>query len=235
MNSNKHKARVAGLLYLLTSIPGFFSLMYIPSHFIVQGDAAATAHKIAASEFLFRLGMVSELVGFTGFIFVVRALYRLFEAVHKPLASLMVTLMLVSIPISLLNVGNELAALTLVRGASFLSVFNRQQLDAAAMFFLNLHDSCNDIAGIFWGLWLFPFGILIYRSRFLPRILGALLIPAGLAYVASSVTSLLLPYYEHKVWQVAQFFTAWELVVMLWLLIMGAKDEPLPNRTPVEA
>src|SRR5215469_5478520 len=116
MNSTKKAARVAGLLYFLASVLGVFSLLYIPSHFIVSGDPSATANKVAASEFVFRLGIVSEMTGFIGFIFVVRALYRLLSGVNKGQASLMVTLMLVSIPISLLNVLNEIAALTLIRG-----------------------------------------------------------------------------------------------------------------------
>src|SRR5262249_42579868 len=107
MNSTKQAARFAGLLYVLASIPGVVSLLYIPSHFIVSGDAAATANKIAASPSVFLFGIVCEVSGFTGFIFVVRALYRLLSGVDKAQASLMLTLMLVSIPISLLNVLNE--------------------------------------------------------------------------------------------------------------------------------
>src|SRR5215467_11399781 len=116
MNSAKRAARIAGLLYVLASIPGVFCLIYIPSHFIVSGDPTATAAKITASPSLFRLGILSELVGFTGFIFVVRALHRLLVAVNKSHASLMAILMLVSIPISLINVLNEFAALALVSG-----------------------------------------------------------------------------------------------------------------------
>jgi hypothetical protein len=118
----------------------------------------ATANKIVSSEFLFRLGIVSELVGFTGFIFVVRALYRLLSGVNKTQASLMVTLMLVSIPLSLLNVLNEFAALILVRGGGFLSTFDKLQLDSMAMLFLRLHGYGISVPEIFWGLWLIPFG-----------------------------------------------------------------------------
>ncbi len=130
MNSTKKTARLAGLLYVLVSIPGAFSLLYFPSHFVVSGDATATANKIVASEFVFRICIVAELTGFIGFIFVVRALYRLLCGVNKTHASLMLTLMLVSIPISLLNVLNEIAALTLIRGADFLSVLDKPQRDA---------------------------------------------------------------------------------------------------------
>lgn len=225
MNSTKKAARVAGLLYLLTSIPGVFSLLYIPSHFIVSGDAAATANKIRTSEFIFRLGIVSELMGFIGFIFVVRALYRLFYGVNKGQASLMVTLMLVSIPISLLNVLNEFAALTLMRGADFLSVFDKPQRDALAMLFLDVHGQGFAVAQIFWGLWLIPFGVLVFQSGFLPRILGVLLIIACFGYLANSIVAFgLLP---DVVSRVVGRLTICELPIILWLLIMGAKDQPL--------
>lgn len=226
MNSTKKTARIAGLLYLLASIPGIFCLIYIPSHFIVSGDAAATASKIAASEFVFRLGILSEVAGFIGFIFVVRALYRLFAGVSKAHASLMATLILVSIPISLLNVLNETAALTLIHGANFLSVFDKPQRDALAFLFLHLHFDGIIVAQVFWGLWLIPFGILVFKSGFLPRILGVLLIIACFGYLANSIVSLgLLP---HVVSRTVGQLTICELPIIFWLLIVGAKDQPLP-------
>jgi len=225
MNSTRRQARIAGLLYLLTSIPGVFCLIYIPSHFIVRGDAAATASKIANSEFLFRVGIVSELTGFIGFIFVVRALYRLLVGVDKAKASLMVTLMLVSIPISLVNVLNEIAALKLVHGGDFLSVFDKRQLDALAMLFLNLHFQGFMVAQVFWGLWLMPFGVLVFRSGFLPRILGVLLVVACFGYLANSLVGFgVLPDVFSRV---VVRLTICELPIILWLLIMGAKDQPL--------
>jgi hypothetical protein len=225
MKSTKQTARVAGSLYLLASIPGGFSLLYIPSHFIVSGDAAATANKIVASEFVFRMGIVSELTGFIGFIFVVRALYRLLGGVNKAHASLMVTLMLVSIPISLVNVLNEFAALALVRGADFLSVIDKPQRDALAMLFLDLHFQGFMVAQIFWGLWLVPFGILVFKSGFLPRILGVLLILACFGNLANSFVDFgVLP---HVFSRVLGQLTICELPIILWLLIRGAKDQPL--------
>lgn len=225
MNSTKKQARVAGLLYLLASIPGVFCLIYIPSHFIVSGDAATTANNIAASEFVFRLGILSEMAGFIGFIFVARALYRLFAGVNKAHASLMVTLIVVSIPISLLNVLNETAALTLIRGANFLSVFDKPQRDALAMLFLRLHFDGIIVAQVLWGLWLIPFGILVFKSGFLPRILGVLLIIACFGYLANTIVDLgLLP---KVVSRVAGQLTICELPIIFWLLIVGAKDQPL--------
>ena len=223
MNSTKKQARVAGLLYLLASIIGFFCLAYVPGKLTVSGDAAATANRIRASETLLRLGIASELIAFTIFIFVVLALYRLFKAVSEKNALAMATLLLISIPISLLNLLNEIAALVLVSGASFLSAFEKGQLDALAYMFLRLHGQGFIIAQIFWGLWLFPFGILVIRSGFIPRFLGYLLFIAASGYLASSFTSLLLPSYRHLVDQFAMVLEAGELPIIFWLLIWGAK------------
>src|SRR5216684_7498084 len=199
MNSIKKQARLAGLLYLLASIPAPFGLIYVPGKLIVPGDATATADHVRASETLLRLGIASELIGFIIFIFVVLALYRLFKAVNEKHALAMAILLLVSIPISLLNVLNEIAALVLVSGADFLSAFEKGQLDALAYLFLRLHGQGFIVAQIFWGLWLFPFGMLVIRSGFIPRVLGVLLLIAGSAYVVTSFTSLLLPRYAHVV------------------------------------
>jgi hypothetical protein len=228
MNSTKKAARVAGLLYVVFSVFGFIGLLYVPSRLIVSTDAAATARNILASESLFRMGIVSNLIGQIGFIFVALALYRLFKGVDKTQAVLMVTLIGVSIPIALLNELNQIAALVLLRGDKFLSVFDQNQLDALVMVFLHLHGYGFVIAGIFWGLWLFPFGILVYRSGFLPRILGVLLLIAGCGYLIDSYTSLLLaPGHGQLASQFARVFEAGELPVMFWLLILGAKDQPL--------
>jgi hypothetical protein len=232
MNSTKKQARVAGLLYLLASIIGFFCLAYVPAKLIVSGDATATANRIRASETLLRLGIASELIAFTIFIFVVLALYRLFKAVSEKHAVAMATLLLISIPISLLNLLNEIAALVLVSGASFLSAFEKGQLDALAYMFLRLHGQGFIVAQVFWGLWLFPFGILVIRSGFIPRFLGYLLFIAASGYLASSFTSLLLPSYRHLVDQFAMVLEAGELPIIFWLLIWGAKV-PL-DRPPLD-
>jgi len=232
MNSTKKQARVAGILYLLASIIGCFGLIYVPDTLVVSGDATATASHIRASETLFRLGIASELFGFTMFIFVVLALYRLFKGVNEKHALAMAILLLVSIPISLLNVLNDVAALVLVSGANFLSVFDKGQLDALAYFFHRLHGQGFVVAQIFWGLWLFPFGILVIRSGFIPRVLGYLLFIAGFGNVASSFTSLLPLSYPPVVDRLQAFFTAAELPIIFWLLIWGAKDQPLDHPHP---
>jgi len=224
MNSTKKAARTAGVLYFLSSLPAPFSLLYIPSVFMVMGDATATANKIRTSELLFRIGIVAELISATIFIFMGLAFYDLLKGVNKKHALLMLTLVLVSVPISFLNELNRVAALILSNGTQISAALDQRQLDALVMAFFHLHGDGLLLAQIFWGLWLFPFGVLVYRSGFLPRILGVMLIPAGLGYVAASFTSLLLPAYGDFVFDVAAVLGGLgEGSTMLWLLIKGAK------------
>jgi hypothetical protein len=227
MRPSGNPGRFVGLLYVLVSILGAFALLYVPSKLIVDGNATVTASNIAASETLFRLGIACNLVSQILFMWVALALYDLLKGVNQRHASLMLTLLVVAIPIALLNELNAIAALILVRGADFLSTFEKPQRDTLALLFLNLHNHGFGIAEIFWGLWLFPLGLLVYRSGFLPRILGVLLMANCFSFVASSLTSLLLPQYEHVVdrWMMPLQFG--EVLFMLWLLIRGATPKPL--------
>jgi len=227
MSFTKDPGRLAGLLYLLASIPGFFALLYVPSKIFVHGNATATANNIAAHEMLFRLGIAADLFGQALFIFVALALYYLLKGVNPRHALLMLTLILVAIPIAFVNELNSIAALVLARGADFLSVFDKPQRDALARLFLDLRGGGFDVAGIFWGLWLFPLGLLVYRSGFLPRILGVLLMIACWAYLANSFTSLVLPRYEAMVNRWISPLQLAEMVFMLWLLIKGARPRAM--------
>jgi hypothetical protein len=224
MSSNQKTARIAGLLYLLVAITGAFSIMYVPETLIVRGDAAATAARIASSELLFRVGIASGLICQITFIFLVLTLYRLLKDVDQSYAAAMVVLVLVAVPIAFLNMLNNLAALVLLSGAEFLSAFTAAQLNALILLFLSLHEQGIVIVEMFWGLWLFPFGVLVFRSRFLPRVLGVLLVIACFAYLIDSFTSLLLPRYKDTV----SSFTAapaglGEFAILLWLLIKGTR------------
>lgn len=196
--------------------------MYVPGKLIVPGEPAATLRNIAASETLFRLGIAAELICQALFIFVALALYQLFKAVNQRLAVLMVTLIALAIPIALLNELNAIAALLLVRGADFLASVEQPQRDALAMLFVNLHGRGFDVAGMFWGLWLFPLGLLAYRSGFIPRILGILLILNGCSYLLNSLSGVVLPQYEHQLARWLMPFGFGELLFMLWILIRGA-------------
>jgi Domain of unknown function (DUF4386) len=228
MSPTRNPGRVAGLWYLLLVLAGPVRLIYIPSKLFVHGNATATASNIAAHEWLFRLGIVSDLFCAVILIFVTLALYRLFKGVDQNLAVLVVIFGgVMPALIDFVGVVSDAAALTLVRGADFLSVFDKPQRDALAMLFLRLRDHQNTAAEILWGLWLFPLAILTYRSRFLPRFLGVWLTINGFAYVLLSLTGELLPQYQNKVFMLSQPALFAEIAFMLWLVIKGAKP-PAP-------
>lgn len=233
MTTLSRNARIAGLLYL-TLVIAPLRLIYIPSKLIVSGNAAATASNIAAHQTLFRLGILTDLFTAVMGIFLTLALYRLFKGVDQFLAAMVVVLgALMVTPIYFLNTLNDAATLLLVRGADFLSVFDKPQREAMAMLFLRLHHHGVVVNEVFWGLWLLPFGLLVYKSRFLPRFLGVWLVLNCFAYVAQSVTGIMWPQYEDAVGNYAFPVMFGELAIMLWLIIMGAKErQPLTAAAP---
>jgi Domain of unknown function (DUF4386) len=218
------KARIAGLVYLLLGVVAPLRLIYVPSALFVHGDATATARNIAAHESLFRLGMLGDLASGVILVFVVLALYRLFEGVDRTQAVLMVAFGgVIPASIDFVNVMNDAAALMLVRGADYLSVFSEPQRHALALLFLRVHHQEVLAAEILWGLWLFPLAVLVLKSGFLPRFLGLWLLVNGFAYLAASFAGLLAPQYEAVVSNVSFPALLGEVALMLWLVIMGAK------------
>jgi hypothetical protein len=210
-------ARIAGVLYLLVAVLGIINMMYGPASLIVYGDAATTVNNIMASEGPFRFGIVNDLVAQTVGLLLVLALYKLLKPVNKDHALLMVIFALVGIPIVMLNVLNQFAALLLLSGADHLTVFAADQLQALVMLFLNLDEHGFYIAHIFWGLWLFPMGYSVYKSGYIPRILGILLIIAGFGYLIDFVTFFFVPNFG----PIKMFTFIGELLFPLWLLIKG--------------
>jgi hypothetical protein len=236
MSSTRNPGRVAGFLYLLLVLAGPLRLIYIPNKLFVHGNAAATAGNIAAHETLFRLGIVTDLFGAVVIIFLAMALYRLFKGVDQNLAALVVILGgVMPALIYFVGVVSDSAALTLVRGADFLAVFDKPQRDALAMLFLHLRDEQNTAAEVLWGLWLIPLAILTYRSRFLPRFLGVWLAINGFAYVLLSLTGELLPQFQDKVFLYSQPALFAEIAFMLWLLIKGVKQEAVTASSAVSS
>ena len=198
----------------------FFGILYVPSVLLVPGDAATTSRNIMASEWLFRSGTVSHLIGQIIFIFLVLALYRLLKPVNKDHAVLMVVLAVLGIPIVFLNEVNHLAALRLLSSADD-RAFTSTQLQSQAMLFLEMRQSGILVAQVFWGLWLLPLGLLIFRSGFLPKLLGILLVIGGAGYLIDSGTQLLFP----GLATISQFTFVGELLFPLWLLIEGVNVE----------
>src|SRR5205085_2507980 len=229
MHPLKKAARIAGAVYLSMVITGPFSLLYVPGKLIVRGNATATAANVLAHDTMFRFGIVAGLFGQVIFICLAIALYRLLSDVNKTWARLMVGLVVVSAAVGFVNELNNLAARILFRGGEFLSVFDKAQLDALGMLFIRLHGQGIMIAEIFWGLWLFPFGLLVFRSGFLPRFIGVWLMINCFGYVILSMASLFFPGYNDKLFLFLQPVLFGELAIMLYMLIKGAKVSTSPG------
>jgi hypothetical protein len=212
------QARRAGFLYVLVALTGPIGLLYVPSQLFVAGDAGATADRIRASEWLLRVGVASDLVHQIIAVFLVLALYRLFKAVDEALARQMVIFgALLSVPIVFVIVLNWAAALVLVSDAPYLATFDRFELDALAYVFVQLHGHGIAVASIFWGVWLFPFGLLVIRSGFVPQWLGVLLIIAGSGYLVNAFGGILLPQSAERISQIVAPLQFGELPIIIWL------------------
>jgi len=228
----KKTARIAGFLYLMLIAFQVFAKLFVSRSLIVPGEAATTVNNIMASESLFRLGFVSNLISQTVFILLVLVLYKLLKPVNKNCTLLMVIFVLVGVPIAMLNLLNQIAPLLLLSGADYLTVFTADQLQALVMLFLDLSNSGVHIAMIFWGLWLLPLGYLVYKSGFLPRILGILLIISSFGNLMEFVTFFLIPNLDN---QISMYTGYGEIVFALWLLIMGVNIEQWEKRATESA
>jgi len=237
LRPSDNPGRVAGFWYLLLVALGPLRLIYIPTKLFVHGQAAATAANIAAHETLFRLGVATDLVGAVVLVLMSLAFFRLFKGVDASLAALVVILGgVMPAVLYFVNAASDLGVLMVVRGAEFLSVFDKPQRDALVLLLLRLHDLQNTAAEMLWGAWLLPLAILVLRSRFLPRFLGVWLLLNGVAYVAVCLTGVLWPAYQDKVFDITRPARLGEIVLVLWLLILGARPQPLPAAaSPKEA
>jgi hypothetical protein len=223
MNSIKKTARMAGLLYLIFIVTCIFAKI-VRSKLIAYGDAATSANNIIASEWLFRIGFMSDLISAVFFILSAWALYVLLKPVNKNFALLFLLLIVGGAAIQCINMLNLFASVLLLNGADYLKVFQADQLHALAMLFLNLHQNGFIIAQVFYGTWLFPLGYLVIKSDLLPRILGVLLIIDCFGELIWVFQFFLFPGFEAITYPgFAVGFIA-EMSLSIWLLIRGVKD-----------
>jgi Domain of unknown function (DUF4386) len=227
MDSKKKTARIAGILYLILVVSGMFHLMYVPSQLIVADNPSLTISNIIARETLFRLGILGGIICYTAFLLLPLALYKLLSPVNKTHAVLMVTLAAVSIPISFVNLLNKFSVLTLIGKAKYLSVFDAGQLQAQALLYLDYYSNGNQVASIFWGLWLFPFGYLVYKSGFLPKVFGILLMAGCFGYIIDFLGYFFFSNYSETVFStfIGIPSSLGEIGICLWLLIIGVKTK----------
>lgn len=223
MTQNKKTARIAGLLYLVVVITGIFSLMYVPKKLIVWDNAAITFNNIVNNQTLFRFGVVGYLICYIFFLFLPLVLYKLLKPINANYAKYMVILAVVSVPIAFANSQNLFNILSLISGESYLNVFSNVQLKSQVFLYLNHYDNGSLIISIFSGLWLFPFGFLVYKSGFLPKFLGVLLMLGCFSYLINFIGHSLVPDYSKM--GIASYIqipaSLGEIGSCLWLLIMG--------------
>lgn len=221
-HSAQRTARTAGLFYLIFIVL-FASSTFIQSSPMVYGDAAATARNISEHLWLYRIGIMSELISAVFFLLAAWALYVLLKPVNRFLALLFVLVLVCGVAVECLNTLNRFAAQLLLGNDEYLNAFTANQLQSLAMFFLNLGSKGGIIAGLLYAVWLFPLGYLVIESRFLPKTLGVLLICDGIALLICFVQAILFPGYEKMTYPLYPVMFIAEFGLALWLLIKGVK------------
>lgn len=222
MTDENKISRLAGALYLVVVVTGLFSLMYVPSQITVSGDPHATANSIVAHSPLFRAGIAAFLIKQVAFLLLPLALFKLLRHVHQNIAALMVALAVVSVPIALISLSNRLDALDILSGSDI-----QGQLQSQAMLSINAYGNGLLITTLFWGLWLLPFGYLVIRSGFLPKLLGVFLVLGGLGYVTQVFWQILVPGISFPDFVLLPAAVG-EIGICLWLLVVGVR-RPQPS------
>jgi hypothetical protein len=223
MDSNNKTARLAGLLYLVCIVTGLFSLMYVPSQIKVHGDAAATASNIIASESLFRFGIAVGAIGYIAFLLLPLTLYRLLSPVNKECAVLMAGFAAIFVPVDFAAIANQLDILSLLDGRIYQQTFTPDQLHAKVMLLFDAYYNKVLVSEVFWGLWLLPFGYLVFKSGFLPKFIGILLMLGCFSYLITFFGEVLFP--KRSISGVVMLpATLGEVGICLWLLLIGVRE-----------
>lgn len=234
MTELSKQARTVGFWYLLLIFSGVLSLVYIPAKLYVQGDAAATVARIAANQTLFKIAIANSLVGAVLLILLTLAFYRLFKDVDRYQAAfLVITGGIMPAAIAFASIANDVATLTMLQGADYLSVFSEAQRYALAYFFTRVAFGVTIGSELLWGVWLFPMAILILKSRWFPRFLGWWLIVDAIGYLVLWYVGLFMPQHYYTFVNYSFPFELGEVAFVLWMLIMGAKERATPIAGPL--
>ena len=215
-------ARIAGFLYLLQIPLGVFGIVYVPKALIVPGNVMATASNILANEFVFRLSIVSAILAVMVTVATALFLYKVLKPVNNNYAMLMVICTLVVAPISMLNELNQVAVLLFLKSPEYKAMSTTSQLRTFVSVFLDLHKYGLQIAGIFFGLWLLPMGYLVFKSNFIPKIIGVFLMITCLGYLADFFAFFLFPNFGIVI---SEYTWLGEVLMAFWLLIKGINVE----------
>jgi hypothetical protein len=222
MDANNKTARIAGLLYLMTIVTGIFSLIVVPSRIGTHGDVALTVTNIVTNELLFRLGIASGALGYVAFLILPLALYKLLSPVDRNMAVLMVALAVACVPIYFVALANQMDILSLVDGDKYKQVFTPDQLRERVMLLMEAYNNKVFVSEIFWGLWLLPFGYLVFKSDFLPKVLGIFLMLGCFSYLIGYFAQIIFPHATIPSFVMLPA-TFGEIGICLWLLIVGVR------------
>ena len=227
MEPKNPTARAAGLIYVIMAIIGAFTILYLPLKLIVWSDSSATVQNLIESETLYRIGIVIGLLTNVLFLVLPFVLYHLLESVNKTMAGLMVLFAVISVPITLVALGSQFDVLSMLKGGESTVELETEQLQSAVMASLYTHKNLTFVAAIFWGLWLFPFGWLVYNSGFLPKLFGVLLMVGCFGYLIEFVALTLWPdgYSTSGISNFIHIPSAFgEIGIAFWLLIRGVNE-----------
>ena len=233
MDNNRNRtARLAGLIYLITVITGIFHLVYVPNKLILWNNSIKTLENLKNNELLFKLGMIAEVIMLIAFLLLPIILYKLLSNVNKNYAKLMVLFATISIPFSFTNLLTKFSVITLINKPNYLQALTTDEVQAQLMLYLDSYSNGVNISQVFWGLWLIPFGYLVYKSEFLPKVLGIFLITGGIGYFIQFFGNFLIPnFYETIIPTITKLpSTIGEIGTCLWLLIVGAKPYMLKRK-----
>jgi hypothetical protein len=226
-----HKNKIsstAGVLYLIVVVTGIFSLAYVPNKLFIWDNPTKTFNNILEHEVLFRLSIISSAICYTAYIFLPLVLYKLLNTISDFHAKSMVVLALISIPISFINLQYKYAILNMIHTPGQKKFQLIENVQNQIMLYLKHYNNGLLIAGIFWGLWLLPFGYLVYKSNFLPKSIGVLLMLGCLAYLLNYVGSTINSSYSHLALShyLGMVPALGEVSICLWLLLIGVREKP---------
>lgn len=230
--SARRLARTAGAFYLVVAVLGGWAHGYVRGQTYVQGDAAATANNVVDNASLVRFGFAADVVQAALMLFVVMALYMLLQHVNKTAARMMVMFVVVSVAITCLNMVFQLGSVLVAEDAGYAAAFGVQGSDGLVLLLLDLQHSGYLIAQIFFGLWLFPLGLLAYRSGMFPRVIGVLLMTGTVAYLADAMLQFLAPgVADTTAMALIPVVIVAEVAMLGYLLIKGVKSAPSPTQS----
>lgn len=219
------KARIAGAFYLMTIVTALFAELFVNARLVVDADSATTANNILAHEFLYRSAIAADLIGISSYVVVTGLLYELLKPVNGSVSLLAAFFSLMGCAMWFLGCVFKLGVFVVLGGAPYLSVFKPEQLPALALALLKLNGRAFGVGMVLFGFYCFLIGYLIFRSRFMPRILGLLVALAGVGHLSGTFANILSPTFAHHLEPyIGLPGIVGEVSLTLWLLVMGVNS-----------